>query len=85
MVEIDKSSVKAIILIAILVLGLSNCFSYFKGATNMEREMNYEMQSSKEKAYQEGQLDAFQGKQMYESATFEDGTQVVMVKDDYLN
>jgi hypothetical protein len=72
--------VKNSILFAVVAIATFCSYSY--GQMTKEKELSPMFSSYYDGGYKEGQLDAFQGKQIYESATFEDGTTIVLPRNE---
>jgi hypothetical protein len=71
----------AVIAFAVVLLGASYG-SYNYGRMVNEEEWNEIIPVFEEREYKRGQLDAFNGIQLYEKASFEDGTVIVMERND---
>jgi hypothetical protein len=70
-----------LITVLVILFTCSTGASYFMGKHKMESQMFQEMRVEKDLSYKEGQLDAFNGKQIYEKAVFEDGREVIMERN----
>jgi hypothetical protein len=76
-----KSKIWAICF-ALLFCVVSGYWGYNKGASDTNEELTFLIEVRKKEGYKEGQLDALNGKQIYEVASFEDGTRVVMERNE---
>jgi hypothetical protein len=78
----DKKSAIATVMFGVVFCAASFMFGYSRGEMDTLKVYIPKVGIAETRAYKEGQLDALNGKQIYEKATFDDGAIIIVEKND---